>query len=95
MNEIMSRVRPEECKRRIIFMLSEVRLEKLLKKYKIRALKFIVYLLNCTLESPNLGSRGFFTKKCQYIRDSPYLGRGGGVHGPLGPPPGSATEKVT
>ena len=41
MNEIMSRVRPEELKRRIVFMLSEARLEIFLKKYKIRALKFI------------------------------------------------------
>ena len=38
MNEIMSRVRPEE----IIFMPSEARLKIFLKKYKIRALKFIV-----------------------------------------------------
>ena len=38
----MSRVRPEEWERRIIFMPSEARLEIFLKKYKIRALKFIV-----------------------------------------------------
>ena len=41
MNEIMSRVRPEEWERRI-FMLSEARLEIFLKNYKIRVLKFIV-----------------------------------------------------
>ena len=38
----MSRMRPEECERRIIFMLSKARLEMFLKKYKIRILKFIV-----------------------------------------------------
>ena len=42
MNEIMSRVRPEEWERRIIFMPSEARQKIFLKKYKIRALKFIV-----------------------------------------------------
>ena len=42
MNEIMSRVRPGEWERRIIFMPSEARLKNFLKKYKIRALKFIV-----------------------------------------------------
>ena len=42
MNEIMSRVRPEEWERRIIFMPSEARLKIFLKKYKLRALKFIV-----------------------------------------------------
>ena len=42
MNKIMSRVRPEEWKRRIIFMPSEARLKIVLKKYEIRALKFIV-----------------------------------------------------
>ena len=57
MNEIMSRVRPEEWERRIIFMLSEARLKFVLKKYKIRALKFIVYLVK----------RVFFTKKCQEV----------------------------
>ena len=41
MNEIMSRVRPEEYKG-ITFMPSEARLEIFFKKYKIRALKFIV-----------------------------------------------------
>ena len=41
MNEIMSKLRPKECKRRI-FMPSEARLEIILKKYEIRALKFIV-----------------------------------------------------
>ena len=41
MNEIMSRVRPEEWER-IIFMPSEVRLKTFLKIYKIRALKFIL-----------------------------------------------------
>ena len=39
---IMSKVRPEECKRRIIFMPSKARLEIFFKKYEIRALKFIV-----------------------------------------------------
>ena len=42
MNEIMSRVRPEEWERRIIFMPSEARLKIFLRKYKIRAIKFIV-----------------------------------------------------
>ena len=42
MNEIMSTVRPEEQERRIIFMPSEARLKIFLKKYKIRAIKFIV-----------------------------------------------------
>ena len=42
MNEIMSRVRPEDGERRIIFMLSEARLEIFLKKYKIMAQKFII-----------------------------------------------------
>ena len=37
MHEIMSKVRPEECERRIIFMLSKMRLEICLKKYEIRA----------------------------------------------------------
>ena len=51
----MSRVRPEECERNTRFMLSEARLKIFLEKYKIRALKFIVLLLNCTLGPPNLG----------------------------------------
>ena len=38
----MSRVKPEEWERRIIFMPSEARLKIFLNKYKIRALKFIV-----------------------------------------------------
>ena len=42
MNEIMSKVRPEECERRRILMPSEARMEIWLKKYKKRALKFIV-----------------------------------------------------
>ena len=33
----MSKVRPEGCERRIIFMPSEARLEIFLKKYEIRA----------------------------------------------------------
>ena len=41
MNEIMSKLRLEECERRILFMPSEARLEIFLKKYEIRALKFI------------------------------------------------------
>ena len=41
--EIMSRMRPEECERSIIFMLNKARLEFFLEKYnKIRALKFII-----------------------------------------------------
>ena len=56
MNKIMSRVRPEEWERRIIFMLSEARLKIFLKKYKIRVLKFIVSW-----------SRVFFTKKYQEV----------------------------
>ena len=43
MNEIMSRVRPEEGERRIVFMPSEARLKIFLKKYKIRALKRVFY----------------------------------------------------
>ena len=39
-------------------MPSEARLKFFLKKYKIRALKFIVLLLNCALGPPNLGVRG-------------------------------------
>ena len=39
--KIMSKLRPEECERRI-FMPSEARLEIFLKKYEIKALKFIV-----------------------------------------------------
>ena len=79
MNEIMRRVRPEEWERRIIFMPSEVRRKILLKKYKISTLKFIVYLLNCTLGPPNLGVKGFFLLKSaeRCIRDSPYMGQGG------------------
>ena len=42
MNEIMSKVRPEECERRILFMPSEAKLDIFLKKYEIMALKFIV-----------------------------------------------------
>ena len=42
MNEIMSRVRPEEWEKRIIFMSNKARLDIFLKKYKIRALRFIV-----------------------------------------------------
>ena len=57
MNEIMSRVRPEEWERRIIFMPSEVRLKIFLKKYIIRALQ-----INCLA-----GQEGFFTKKCQEV----------------------------
>ena len=53
MNEIMSRVRPEESER-IIFMPSNARLEIFFKEHKTRALKFIVYLLNCTLGPPVL-----------------------------------------
>ena len=56
MNKIMSRVRPEEWERRIIFMPSEARLKIFLKKYKIRVLKFIVSW-----------SRVFSTKKCQEV----------------------------
>ena len=41
MIEIMSKLRPEECERRILFIPSEARLEIFLKKYEIRALKFI------------------------------------------------------
>ena len=78
MNEIMSKLRPEECKRRI-FMPSEARLEIFLKKYEIRALKFIV-----------LAIKRFFllksVKRC--IRDSPYLGQRGAWPSW---PPGSAT----
>ena len=40
--EIMGRVRLEECERNIRVMPSEARLIFFLKKYKIRALKFIV-----------------------------------------------------
>ena len=54
----MSRGRLEECERNSRFMLSEARLKIFLKKYKIRALKFIVLLLNCTLGPPNLGVGG-------------------------------------
>ena len=39
-------------------MPSKARLKIFLKKYKIRALKFIVLLLNCTLGPPNLGVGG-------------------------------------
>ena len=56
--EIMSRVRLEECERNIRFMPSEAKLKIFLKKYKIRALKFIALLLNCTLGPPNLGGQG-------------------------------------
>ena len=56
MNEIMSRVRPKEWERRIIFMPSEARLKFFLKKYKIRALNLLFSW-----------SRGFFTKKCQEV----------------------------
>ena len=42
MNEIMSRVRPEEWERRTIFMPSEARLEIFLKKYKIMAQKIVI-----------------------------------------------------
>ena len=54
----MNRVRLEECERNTKFMPSEMRLKIFLKKYKIRALKFIVLLLNCTLGPPNLGAGG-------------------------------------
>ena len=47
MNEIISKMRPEERKRRIIFMPSEARLEIFLKKYIIRALKLIVFIKMC------------------------------------------------
>ena len=50
----MSRVRLGGCKRNIKLMPSEARLKIFLKIYKIRALKFIVMLLNCTLGPPNL-----------------------------------------
>ena len=56
--EKMSRVRLEECENNIRFMPSEVRLKNFSEKYKIRALKFIVYLLNCILGPPNLEVRG-------------------------------------
>ena len=55
--QIMSRVRQKECERNIRFMPSKVRL-KFFEKIKIRALKFIGLLLNCTLGPPNLGVRG-------------------------------------
>ena len=54
----MSSVRPEECERNKRFMPSEARQKIFLKKYKIRALQFIVLLLNCTLGPPNLGVGG-------------------------------------
>ena len=47
-------MRLEECERNTRFMASKARL----KKYEIRALKFIVLLLNCTLGPPNLGGQG-------------------------------------
>ena len=60
-DEIMSRVRLEECERNIMFILSEAKVE-------IKVLKFIILLLNCTLGypnctvgPPNLGVRGVWT----------------------------------
>ena len=88
MNEIMSRVRPEEWERRIIFMPSEVRLEifwtNIKKAPKIHCLALKLY----TGAFKSRGQEGFLLKSAKrFIRDSPYLGQG---VWPLGPP-GSAT----
>ena len=56
--EIMSRVRLDGCERNASFMPSEARLKICWKKYNIRALKFTVLLLNCTLGPRNLEVRG-------------------------------------
>ena len=61
----MSRVRPGEGRRNIIFMPSKVRLNVFFEKIKNKGLKFIILLLNCilgppncTVELPNLGVGG-------------------------------------
>ena len=62
MNEIMSRVRPEEWER-IIFMPSEVRLKFFLKIYKIRAPKIHSLALQLyTGDSKSRGQEGFLLK---------------------------------
>ena len=57
MNEIMSKLRLEECERRILFMPSEARLEIFLKKYEKKGPK-----IHCLAIK-----RFFFTKKCQEV----------------------------
>ena len=57
-NEIISRVRLEECERNTRFMPSKARLKIFLKKYKIRALKFIVFALKLYTGASKSGVRG-------------------------------------
>ena len=53
--EIMSRVKLEEYEKKYKIDAEWIEAENFLIKYKIRALKFIVLLLNCTQGPPNLG----------------------------------------
>ena len=85
----MSRVRPEEWERWIIFMPSEARLEIFLKKYKKKGPKIHCLALKLYTGASKSRVKGLFlskrAKRC--IRDSPYLGWRGGAMAPLAPPP--------